>query len=174
MAAACFAVLAAGGARAQSPVADAAPARGPIEGWLHDVGLAPQQVGAVALPLDGAQALVAYDAELPLNPASTIKLVTTYAGLSLLGPDYRWRTEARLRGVLREGVLHGDLVLRGGGDPKLVIGTSPSSSRACAQPASTRSMAIWCSTTRSSTAAAQLGDFDGEPRSRTTCARSAR
>ena len=121
MAAACLAGLPASGARAQSPAPDAAPARGPIDRWLHDAGVAPQQVGAIALPLDGARPLIAYDAELPLNPASTIKLVTTYAGLSLLGPDYRWRTEARLRGALREGVLHGDLVLRGGGDPKLVI-----------------------------------------------------
>jgi D-alanyl-D-alanine carboxypeptidase/D-alanyl-D-alanine-endopeptidase (penicillin-binding protein 4) len=45
------------------------------------------------------------------NPASVMKLVTTYAALELLGPAYRWKTE-----VYRDGE---DLVLRGTGDPKL-------------------------------------------------------
>ncbi|MCO5107679.1 MAG: D-alanyl-D-alanine carboxypeptidase/D-alanyl-D-alanine-endopeptidase [Burkholderiaceae bacterium] len=108
------------GAWAQAAAADA-PLGAPIAAWLAEARVAPQQLGAIALPLDRGPALLAYGADEPLNPASTIKLVTTYAGLALLGPDYRWRTEARLRGVLREGVLHGDLVLRGGGDPKLVI-----------------------------------------------------
>ena len=55
----------------------------------------------------------------PMNPASVMKLVTTYAALELLGPAYRWKTEAWVAGPLREGVLAGDLVLKGYGDPKL-------------------------------------------------------
>jgi len=55
----------------------------------------------------------------PMNPASVMKLVTTYAALELLGPAYRWKTEAWAAGSLREGVLEGDLVLKGYGDPKL-------------------------------------------------------
>ena len=94
---------------------------GPLGHWLQAAGLASRQVGAIALPLDGGPALLAHEATRPLNPASTIKLITTYAGLALLGPDFRWRTEARLRGPLQAGVLRGDLVLRGGGDPKMVI-----------------------------------------------------
>lgn len=122
-----FAALPAGGpgaARAQAPgtgIAPDAAADAPIATWLRESRLAADQVGAVALPLDGGPALLAHRAGQPLNPASAIKLFTTYAGLGLLGADYRWRTEARLRGALRSGVLHGDLVLRGGGDPKLVI-----------------------------------------------------
>ena len=54
-----------------------------------------------------------------LNPASTMKLVTTYAALDLLGPAYVWKTEAFAGGTLNDGVLTGDLFLRGGGDPKL-------------------------------------------------------
>jgi D-alanyl-D-alanine carboxypeptidase/D-alanyl-D-alanine-endopeptidase (penicillin-binding protein 4) len=45
------------------------------------------------------------------NPASVMKLVTTYAALDLLGPAFRWKTE-----VHRDG---DDLVLKGSGDPKL-------------------------------------------------------
>jgi D-alanyl-D-alanine carboxypeptidase/D-alanyl-D-alanine-endopeptidase (penicillin-binding protein 4) len=57
----------------------------------------------------------------PMNPASTMKLVTTFAALELLGPDYRWRTEAYAVGPIAEGVLDGDLVLKGYGDPKITI-----------------------------------------------------
>ena len=56
---------------------------------------------------------------LPMNPASVMKLVTTYAALELLGPAYRWKTEAYVTGPMRDGSLEGDLVLKGYGDPKL-------------------------------------------------------
>ena len=55
----------------------------------------------------------------PMNPASVMKLVTTYAALELLGPAYRWKTEVYATAPVREGVLEGDLVLKGYGDPKL-------------------------------------------------------
>ncbi len=54
------------------------------------------------------------------NPASTMKLFTTYAALKTLGPNYSWRTEVWLRGKLENGVLDGDLILKGYGDPFLV------------------------------------------------------
>ncbi len=55
-----------------------------------------------------------------MNPASVMKLVTTYAALDLLGPTYTWRTPVWLTGRLRAGVLKGDLVIQGLGDPTLV------------------------------------------------------
>ena len=57
----------------------------------------------------------------PRNPASVMKLVTTFAALELLGPDYRWKTEAYLGGPLVDGELHGDLILKGYGDPKITV-----------------------------------------------------
>jgi D-alanyl-D-alanine carboxypeptidase/D-alanyl-D-alanine-endopeptidase (penicillin-binding protein 4) len=56
-----------------------------------------------------------------MNPASTMKLLTTYAALDMLGPSYQWKTEAWLDGELKDGVLHGDLVLKGYGDPKFTL-----------------------------------------------------
>ena len=56
-----------------------------------------------------------------MNPASVMKLFTTYAGLQLLGPDHVWRTRIYATGPVRDGVLQGSLVIRGSGDPKLVI-----------------------------------------------------
>jgi len=65
--------------------------------------------------------IVAWNADRPMLPASTMKLVTTYAGLSMLGPDYRWRTSAYADGTLDpDGTLHGNLYIKGTGDPKLV------------------------------------------------------
>jgi D-alanyl-D-alanine carboxypeptidase/D-alanyl-D-alanine-endopeptidase (penicillin-binding protein 4) len=57
----------------------------------------------------------------PMSPASTMKLVTTFAGLELLRPEYRWKTEAYADGKIDGGVLHGDLVLKGYGDPKITV-----------------------------------------------------
>ncbi len=55
-----------------------------------------------------------------LNPASTMKLLTSYAGLSLLGPAYRWKTEVYTDGALNNGVLNGNLYLKGYGDPNFM------------------------------------------------------
>ena len=56
-----------------------------------------------------------------MNPASLMKLVTTYAALELLGPGYVWRTPVYAQGSIQGGTLHGNLYIRGQGDPKLVI-----------------------------------------------------
>lgn len=65
--------------------------------------------------------LVSINAGQAMNPASTMKLLTTYAGLDLLGPSYTWKTEAYLDGKLENGVLRGDLIIKGYGDPKFSI-----------------------------------------------------
>ena len=56
----------------------------------------------------------------PMNPASTMKLLTTLSGLDILGPQYRWRTNIYTDGLIRQGTLKGNLYLQGTGDPKLV------------------------------------------------------
>jgi D-alanyl-D-alanine carboxypeptidase/D-alanyl-D-alanine-endopeptidase (penicillin-binding protein 4) len=50
-------------------------------------------------------------------PASNTKLVTGAASLLSLGPDYRWKTTVAARGEIRDGVVGGDLVVFGRGDP---------------------------------------------------------
>jgi D-alanyl-D-alanine carboxypeptidase/D-alanyl-D-alanine-endopeptidase (penicillin-binding protein 4) len=61
--------------------------------------------------------IVSYNASVPRNPASIMKVVTTYAALEMLGPAYTWRTRAYAAGPVRDLVLDGNLVLEGGGDP---------------------------------------------------------
>jgi len=64
--------------------------------------------------------LLMHEADTPFNPASTMKLLTTWSALQVLGPAWSWDTEVWLRGELRDGVLYGDLLLKGYGDPFLV------------------------------------------------------
>jgi serine-type D-Ala-D-Ala carboxypeptidase/endopeptidase (penicillin-binding protein 4) len=69
----------------------------------------------------GGATLLSVQATQAVNPASLAKLVTTYAALDRLGPAWRWRTPVWLTGAVKDGVLGGDLVLRGSGDPTLVV-----------------------------------------------------
>ena len=79
---------------------------------LDNVAVVVKEVGA-------KDALVSINAAKSMNPASVIKLVTTYAGLELLGPAFTWKTEVFAGGEMRGGTLRGDLVLKGSGDPRL-------------------------------------------------------
>ncbi len=78
-----------------------------------------RSLSLVTLPLNGPGNSTFFNADISVNPASTMKLVTTYAALELLGPTYQWKTEFYTDGALKDGVLHGNLFLKGGGDPKL-------------------------------------------------------
>ena len=87
----------------------------------------PREALAV-LVVDAAPALTGKTAPLlslranaSVNPASVMKLVTTYAALELLGPAYTWNTPVYIDGTIRDGVLQGNLVIQGRGDPKLVM-----------------------------------------------------
>ena len=63
--------------------------------------------------------VISFNSDKPMNPASVMKLVTTYAGLELLGPAFTWKTEIYANGILKEGTLQGDLIIKGYGDPRL-------------------------------------------------------
>ena len=67
-----------------------------------------------------SKSILDWRAEELMNPASTMKLLTTLAGLDILGPQYRWRTNLYTDGVIRQGTLKGNLYLQGTGDPKLI------------------------------------------------------
>jgi serine-type D-Ala-D-Ala carboxypeptidase/endopeptidase (penicillin-binding protein 4) len=73
--------------------------------------------------IDGPR-LMAMSPDTLRNPASVMKLVTTYAALSQLGPNYVWYTNFMLDAESRvddKGVLSGPLYLRAGGDPVLML-----------------------------------------------------
>ena len=67
----------------------------------------------VILDPDTGRVVMSHNPDTPRSPASTIKTVTTYAALDLLGPTYVWQTKALSAG--------GDLFLQGGGDPYITL-----------------------------------------------------
>jgi D-alanyl-D-alanine carboxypeptidase/D-alanyl-D-alanine-endopeptidase (penicillin-binding protein 4) len=109
-------VLILGGAPAK---ADEAPPA--VSEHLRTAGIPPGNAGISVQEVSSSRPLLSVNQATPLNPASTMKLVTTYAGLELLGPAYRWRTEIYLGGPLRDGVVDGPLYMKGYGDPKLTL-----------------------------------------------------
>ena len=83
----------------------------PVAKALRDAKVPQSSVSIVVQEVGAQRPELALNAKAARNPASVMKLVTTYAALELLGPAYRWKTEAYLDGD--------DLVLKGSGDPKL-------------------------------------------------------
>jgi serine-type D-Ala-D-Ala carboxypeptidase/endopeptidase (penicillin-binding protein 4) len=90
-----------------------------VERELAPYKLPSSSVAAVVQEVGATRPVLYVNPTAPMNPASVMKLVTTYAALEQLGPAYRWKTEAYAAGALQDGILQGDLVLRGTGDPKL-------------------------------------------------------
>ncbi len=93
----------------------------PVAQSLARAGIPPHAAALWVQEVDAPRPAAAFNATQPMNPASLMKLVTTFTALELLGPSYTWRTEAHLAGALADGVLDGDLVLKGHGDPKLTM-----------------------------------------------------
>lgn len=85
--------------------------------------LSPDSVSILVQPLSKTpnlpKALVSYHAEIPRTPASTQKLIPTLIALDSLGKDFRWQTELWINGAVIGDTLHGDVIVKGGGNPKL-------------------------------------------------------
>jgi D-alanyl-D-alanine carboxypeptidase/D-alanyl-D-alanine-endopeptidase (penicillin-binding protein 4) len=90
-----------------------------VQQALKAAGVPLSNVSVVVHPVEARSPSLHLNDTVPMNPASVMKLVTTLAGLEILGPAYRWRTHAYLDGALKDGVLQGSLMLKGTGDPKL-------------------------------------------------------
>ena len=90
-----------------------------VEKALKASKLQTSALSLVMIPLNGPGTPTVFNADVSVNPASTMKLVTTYAALEMLGPNHQWKTEFYTDGTLSGGILNGNLYLKGGGDPKL-------------------------------------------------------
>jgi serine-type D-Ala-D-Ala carboxypeptidase/endopeptidase (penicillin-binding protein 4) len=77
------------------------------------------QVGIQIADANSGNSVYALNNEKLLIPASVLKLVTSAAALEILGSDYRFLTRLGYSGKIKNGVLYGDLIIIGGGDPAL-------------------------------------------------------
>lgn len=82
-----------------------------VDQALRKAGVPRANVALIVQEVGAPRPVLELNADAPMNPASVMKLVTTYSALELLGPAYRWKTE-----VYTDG---GNLALKGYGDPKL-------------------------------------------------------
>jgi len=89
----------------------------PISALLQAAHIPPEGAGIVVMRGDAT--LVSHNAQQSMQPASTMKLFTTLTALEQLGPAFRARTEFRTSAEVVNGVLQGDLILRGGADVDL-------------------------------------------------------
>jgi len=91
-----------------------------VRAALHRAGIPADALGTVVLDAQNGRRVLAAQAQRPMNPASLMKLLTTMAALDRLGPAWSWATPVWLNGSVNNGVLEGNLHIRGSGDPKLV------------------------------------------------------
>ena len=81
-----------------------APLPEAVAAAMRAAKLPPVALGVVVLPLSGSGLELRHNATQAFNPASTMKLLTTYAALELLGPTHTWKTEAYAGGAIEGGV----------------------------------------------------------------------
>jgi len=103
----------------QSAPSETLPAE--VARTLKQHGLSTRGLSVYVHEVGQSEPVLAVNADAPRNPASTIKLLTTLVALEELGPAYTWKTEAYASAPVRDGVLEGDLYIKGYGDPYLVI-----------------------------------------------------
>jgi serine-type D-Ala-D-Ala carboxypeptidase/endopeptidase (penicillin-binding protein 4) len=96
-----------------------------IQGFAQDLSMfrkkayAQAEISISVVDLKNNKELVAYQTSPIVTPASVLKLVTTSVALERLGPDYRFKTLLMYTGNIKDGVLDGDVLIVGGGDPTL-------------------------------------------------------
>lgn len=85
-----------------------------------DAGLKHAAWSFLATYADTKDTIAKFNEQMALPPASVMKVVSTSAALQILGSDYTFKTRVYVRGkITADGVLNGDLIIRGGGDPTL-------------------------------------------------------
>jgi D-alanyl-D-alanine carboxypeptidase/D-alanyl-D-alanine-endopeptidase (penicillin-binding protein 4) len=92
-----------------------------VQRVLTGHGISPDDVSIVVQAVDDGEPVLSHLPDVGRNPASVMKLVTTWSALEILGPAYAWSTEISFAGSFDGRVLHGDLGIKGYGDPFLVV-----------------------------------------------------
>jgi len=92
-----------------------------LELWKTDKDLKSASIGYCVLDAKTSNVVSEYNSHLYLIPASTLKVVTTSAALGILGSNYKFETKIYHTGIFDKntGVINGDLIIYGGGDPTL-------------------------------------------------------
>ena len=110
----CFATTAADAAK---------PVKSSVQNYINETmksdRLWKNAVIAIKAIDDKGKVIAEWNPDFPILTASTMKTVTTGAGLFYLGEDFRFETKVAYTGTINNGTLQGDLFIIGGGDPTL-------------------------------------------------------
>jgi serine-type D-Ala-D-Ala carboxypeptidase/endopeptidase (penicillin-binding protein 4) len=90
-----------------------------IQRLVADETLRYGQTGICVVDVNSGQILGSHNASMSLIPASNMKIVTTAAGLKMLGSDFTYRTDLQYDGVIKDSILYGNIIIKGYGDPTL-------------------------------------------------------
>ncbi|MEX2283342.1 MAG: D-alanyl-D-alanine carboxypeptidase/D-alanyl-D-alanine-endopeptidase [Gemmatimonadota bacterium] len=106
---------------ASGPASDVAPsgAVASLRADLAQLIRSPGSWSVTVVSLDRGDTLFSHSPDLLLAPASNMKLFTSAAALYYLGPHYRYNTFLLADGVIENGILKGDLIIYGTGDPTI-------------------------------------------------------
>lgn len=91
----------------------------PIRRFLRLPGMRGASFSLLVKTLEDGKTVYSYDSLRELTPASVMKTITTATALELLGSDYRFPTTLEYDGKIEDGVLYGNLYIKGSGDPSL-------------------------------------------------------
>ena len=90
-----------------------------IQRIIKDTVLRAGQAGICVMDARTGEMLGSYNANMSLIPASNMKIVTTAAGLKILGSDFTYKTDLQYDGYIKDSVLSGNIIIKGYGDPTL-------------------------------------------------------
>lgn len=90
-----------------------------IESMIHKHKIKRSNVSVYIKEAGKNRVVAALNIDKEMTPASVIKVYSTYAALLELGYNYRWPTKFYYTGRLKNGILHGNLIIKGFGDPTL-------------------------------------------------------
>ncbi len=105
----------------QPPASAAARLPDPVLQALRRAGVPAEAASVVVHDASSGRRVLQWRPDVPSNPASLDKLLTTMAALERLGPAWTWSTPVWLQGTVKDGVLDGSVFIQGSGDPQLVL-----------------------------------------------------
>jgi D-alanyl-D-alanine carboxypeptidase/D-alanyl-D-alanine-endopeptidase (penicillin-binding protein 4) len=90
-----------------------------VQSFINNSTIKAKDISIYIKEVGQSNVVISHNASKTRTPASVVKVLSTYASLLKLGFDYRFPTKFYIAGSVRNGVLHGDIVVKGFGDPTL-------------------------------------------------------
>lgn len=96
-----------------------------ITEFVNSDNLTQASVGFLVKDITNGKVVAHYQENTDRNPASVTKIITTASAMEMLTDTFRFKTNIEYCGTISDSILHGDLYIRGGGDPTLGSAHAP-------------------------------------------------